>query len=498
MNTEKKILVVDDEAVIRDLLCDILVDDGYPVETTANAPSALEILRNRDDFVLLFTDIMMPDMDGIELIRRARRIRPALIPIVMTGFATIETARAAVKEGAYDYVLKPFSLSEVKLAVAKALERHRLSNENARLHQLTEIFTISHEMANIREESKLHQYVLESALRQVGAERGSLMLLTADGRALEVVASRGLPDEAARARVDVTGCIAGRVAQECRPLLVGDITKHPEVASISRNLAEPSFVSVPLERFEADTPAVVAAQETRGVLAVLNVCAKRDHDAFSEADLKVLDIMARHAAAAIENIRRVREREAGYFATLRLIAELGDARGAGNRASRERVAEVSTMMGQKLGLSREEIEALEQASAIYDIGKVFLESAVYTKNGKLSEGDWEIIKRHPILGYDIVRSAGFLSPGHLAIVRNHHERPDGNGYPDGLAGDDISPVARIMCVADAYVAMTTKRPYREPLPRAQIIEEIRRNSGTQFDPDVAGALVDLIQHGDVA
>ncbi|MBM3290878.1 MAG: sigma-54-dependent Fis family transcriptional regulator, partial [Candidatus Hydrogenedentes bacterium] len=133
MKDTNRILIVDDETVIRELLSDILSGDGYPVESVSSAPAALDLITSRDDFVLLFTDIMMPDMDGIELIRRARKVRPSLIPIVMTGFATIETARAAVKEGAYDYVLKPFALSEVKLAVSNALERHRLQSENARL-----------------------------------------------------------------------------------------------------------------------------------------------------------------------------------------------------------------------------------------------------------------------------------------------------------------------------------------------------------------------------
>ena len=105
MNAGNRILIVDDETVIRELLSDILTDDGYQVETVASAPAALEVITQRDDFALLFTDIMMPDMDGIELIRRARKVRPSIIPIVMTGFATLETARAAVKEGAYDYVL---------------------------------------------------------------------------------------------------------------------------------------------------------------------------------------------------------------------------------------------------------------------------------------------------------------------------------------------------------------------------------------------------------
>jgi len=143
MAEHSKILVVDDEAVIRELMWDILAEEGYPVEAVSNGRAALDLLQKFDDFVLLFTDIMMPEMDGIQLIREARKLKPTLIPIVMTGFATLETARAAVKEGAYDYVLKPFSLSEIKLAVANALERYHLANENARLREVTELFTYS-------------------------------------------------------------------------------------------------------------------------------------------------------------------------------------------------------------------------------------------------------------------------------------------------------------------------------------------------------------------
>ncbi|MCL4219258.1 MAG: response regulator, partial [Candidatus Hydrogenedentes bacterium] len=127
MPEEQAILVVDDEQVIRELMAEVLSDEGFRVESAPSGPVALEMMRERDQFVLLFTDIMMPEMNGIELIREARKLRPRIIPIVMTGFATLETARAAVREGAYDYVLKPFSLNDIKLAVANALERYNLA-----------------------------------------------------------------------------------------------------------------------------------------------------------------------------------------------------------------------------------------------------------------------------------------------------------------------------------------------------------------------------------
>ena len=467
MNETNRILIVDDETVIRELLSDILSDDGYLVESASSAPAALELLTQRDDFVLLFTDIMMPEMDGIELIRRARKVRPSLIPIVMTGFATIETARAAVKEGAYDYVLKPFSLSEVKLAVSNALDRHRLSSENARLHELTAIFSVSQSMAGIRNESELHEFVLDAALKQVGAQRGSLMLATPDGRTLELVASRGLPSEANGARVSVADSISGRVAQSQKPLLVTNIRSH-ETEPMSRRLPHSSFVSVPLAGDSEHRSFGAAGKGPSQVLAVLNVCGKNGGAAFSEADLKVLDIMAKHAAAAIENIRLIRRCETGHIATLRQLAELRN--NAGERYGRStQVARVAMAIAGRLGLGAGDIAAIELGSALYDLGKISLGTELLNKTGELSDPEWEIIRKHPIVGYDLVRSAQFLPKAHLDIVRHHHERLDGSGYPDGLHGDRIPILARIMSVADAYVAMSSRRAYRDALPAPQIV-----------------------------
>lgn len=495
MNDSPRILVVDDEAVIRELLSDILTDDGYTVENVSSAPAALDRLRQRDDFVLLFTDIMMPDMDGIELIRQARRLKPSLIPIVMTGFATLETARAAVKEGAYDYVLKPFSLSEVKLAVANSLERHRLAIENTRLRELTEIFTISERMAGIREEQSLHEFVLDSALKQVGASRGSLMIATPDGRSLEVVASRGLPREADGARVDVAGSISGRVAQTRTPLLVTNIHNH-EVNAISRNLPHSSFVSVPVAGSSSHVTFASSGQGVSQVLAVLNISGKKDGGTFSEADLKVLDIMAKHAAAAIESIRLLRLREDGHLATLRQLAEMQERR-EGGPGRAERVSRIARAIATRLGFSQTDLAILELSAALYDVGKVMLDPHLLSKSGALTPEEWEVVRKHPIVGYDLVRSAQFLPQAHLEIVRHHHERIDGSGYPDGLHGDTISPLVRIMGLADAFVAMTSKRAYRGELPPQRIIEELKRHRGSQFDPEAADALIYLVQHGEL-
>ncbi len=223
MDDRGKILVVDDEAVIRELLSDVLSDEGYAVECAANAREALALLREVDGFFLLFTDVMMPEMDGIELVREARKIRPDLIPIVMTGFASLESARGAVKEGAYDYILKPFSLSDIKLAVTNAVERYRLTRENVRLREITELFNISERIAAIHDEHALYDFVLKAAMERVAAERGSLMLVTPDRKGLRVVASVGVPDDASQSVVELGKGISGWVAEHVSPLLVENI-----------------------------------------------------------------------------------------------------------------------------------------------------------------------------------------------------------------------------------------------------------------------------------
>ena len=495
-----KILVVDDEAVIRELLMDILTGEGYEVDTLPSAVAALECLRNSNDYVLLFTDIMMPEMDGITLIREARKIDPTLIPIVMTGFATLETARAAVKEGAYDYVLKPFSLSEIKLAVSNALERHRLTTENARLREVTELFLISETIASMRDERQLLDYVLSAALERVQAKRGSLMLLTEDGRALEIAASVGVPEEARKNAVEIGNGISGWVAANAQPLLVENIRSNPELLEVSRRLREESFISIPLERKHPPGITTVRLPEDKhSVLAVLNVTDKQNGGKFTDADLKLLSIVANHAAAAIENVRLIRDVENAHLSTLQSMARLLEAKDAYTHGHSERVRDYSVLAAMRLGMSQADIETLHLGAMLHDIGKVGVKDSVLNKTDRLSDDDWLMIKQHPVIGYEILDQVSTLTKSHLSLVRSHHERLDGSGYPDGLDAGQLSDLVRIICVADSYDAMASSRAYRPGLREDKIIVELQRarDSG-KLDVRVVDLFVSLIESGEIA
>jgi two-component system, cell cycle response regulator len=155
------------------------------------------------------------------------------------------------------------------------------------------------------------------------------------------------------------------------------------------------------------------------------------------------------------------------------------------------VAELAVPLGRRLELSSEDLELVRQAAELHDVGKLAIPDAILDKPAPLDAGEWELVRRHPIIGQRIVAAAPAL--GSVAdIVRATHERLDGAGYPDGLAGDEIPLVARIIAVCDAFDAMTSARPYRAAFSEEEALGELRRCSGTQFDPDVVAAfLVEL-------
>jgi putative nucleotidyltransferase with HDIG domain len=154
-----------------------------------------------------------------------------------------------------------------------------------------------------------------------------------------------------------------------------------------------------------------------------------------------------------------------------------------------RVADLAVYLGQRLGMSADELEHLRWAALLHDVGKIGVADDILRKPGPLSVAEWDQMKRHPAYGYSIVGQHGLLSQV-AEIVYSHHEHYDGTGYPRGLAGEEIPLGARVFAAADAYDAMTSDRPYRPALSHSQAIEEIERNAGSQFDPRVVAAVLE--------
>ncbi len=182
------------------------------------------------------------------------------------------------------------------------------------------------------------------------------------------------------------------------------------------------------------------------------------------------------------------EQQKAYEATVGALCQAVETKDFYTRGHSDRVSRGSVMIAREIGMRGDRVEAIRYAGMLHDVGKLGVPTKVLQKTGKLTEEEYAAIQLHPMRGLDIVREIGFLDEA-LAGIMHHHERIDGRGYPMGLAGDEIPEFARVLAVADAFDSMTSTRSYRGARPVGEAIEELRKWSGTQFDPAFVDAFV---------
>jgi ribonuclease P protein subunit RPR2 len=183
---------------------------------------------------------------------------------------------------------------------------------------------------------------------------------------------------------------------------------------------------------------------------------------------------------------RARELRRSYVATVRALSNAVEARDAYTGKHAERVTAYGIALARVSGLETDGVPEIEFGFLLHDVGKVGVPDAILFKPGALSEAEFALIAKHPVIGSEILRDVDFLGDGKL-VVRHHHERWDGDGYPDRLSGEEIPLAARVFAVADALDALTTDRPYRRATRFSRARDEIRSHAGSQFDPDVVAA-----------
>ncbi len=216
-----------------------------------------------------------------------------------------------------------------------------------------------------------------------------------------------------------------------------------------------------------------------------------------EQSLKIKNYSQEKEAMNIELSNILEELRKNYLSTVRALASAIEANDKYTWGHCERVSNISIAIAKSMGVNTEDINTLEFAALLHDIGKLGISPEILNKKGKLTQEEFEIVKRHPGIGYEILSEVEFLYDSRKVLLQ-HHERIDGNGYPQGLYGDNIAFLAKIMAVADAYDAMTSSRPYREiPLTKEQAIEELIKGKGTQFDEEIVDSFIELLNDPDV-
>ena len=215
------------------------------------------------------------------------------------------------------------------------------------------------------------------------------------------------------------------------------------------------------------------------------------------ADVRRLEAAYRQSLRYAEDVRRLyRQQQRSIAQSLLALANALEAKDAYTRGHSERVAHLGRCIATALGLDADAVTAVGEAGLLHDIGKIGVPEPTLQKAGPLSSEEWEAMQRHPMVGAQIVAPFEFFARS-APLIRHHHERWDGSGYPDGLAGAAIPVGARIVAVADVFDALTSARPYRADLARETALAELRDQAGRTLDPDVVATCVELLRRGTV-
>ncbi|MBI3610015.1 MAG: response regulator [Nitrospirae bacterium] len=484
--TDETILIVDDEEHIRRLCSEILQRKSYQTVAVAGAQEAIEIARSQP-FDLLLTDISMPGMDGLELLRAMKEIQKEIAVVIITGYGTMDNAVQALQLGAQGFVIKPFSQQELLQAVEDALEKHRLFRENLRLKLLVPLFEVGRTLLSELNLHSLLENFTRVVIKETRSDTAAVMLVDERTRVLQVespfVSSVEFPGGVWR-RIKET---VGRWVLERKTPLV--LVRPSPLANELRFLLE-----------EADLSALVAMPfvSKDRIIGVLILCKRTGNVSYNQSDLELTSILCGQATIAIENAKlfevveaKNRELEEFYFDTVNALAQAIEVKDVYTGGHGDRLVDLAIAIAERLGVPPAEKTWLKYAAALHDIGKIGVKETILTKPGKLTPEEYDEMKTHPAKGAEILKEVKFLAPV-VPIVYHHQERYDGRGYPDGLSGDQIPIGSRIVAVLDAFDAMTTNRPYRKKLPFETAVNELRRHSGVQFDPEVVEAFIQVV------
>jgi putative nucleotidyltransferase with HDIG domain len=213
---------------------------------------------------------------------------------------------------------------------------------------------------------------------------------------------------------------------------------------------------------------------------------------YSDYDLDIMMFIANSIALGMENSHLLTQLQTTYVSTLRSLISITEAKDPYTKGHTERVAAYSMAIANRLSFNEEQLRTVMFGALLHDIGKMGVLEKIISKAGPLTEEEWALMRAHPVVGAQIVEKMEFLT-GTIDIVRHHHESWNGKGYPDGLQGEAIPLMARVVTVADSFDAMTTDRPYRRALSLDEAVRRLEEGSGTQFDAALVKVFVKYVR-----
>jgi putative nucleotidyltransferase with HDIG domain len=352
---------------------------------------------------------------------------------------------------------------------------------NEAINRLSALNQISRMLGMEHDKKQLYSMAVSLPVELLKAEIGHLMLPEVEKDNLVVEFSLGLAKAKSGTKHSITAGkgLAGWVATNKKSLLVEDFDKQDRFPLVS---------TMGYRRRTAISAPIMIKDELIGVISLIN---RKDGTCFSDEDRTLLATMASETAMAINNALLLERIQKGYFSMVQSLIVAVESKDVYTKGHSERVTQYSLLIGEQMGLDMDQLEIIQQAGVLHDIGKITIELSILNKPTSLDSEEYNKIKDHPLTGFRILEPIDFSEKIKMCVLQ-HHERIDGMGYPNGFESEDILLEAKILAAADAFDAMTTKRPYRNPLSVQEALREMVRCSGTQFDPEVVEVLTRVV------
>lgn len=324
---------------------------------------------------------------------------------------------------------------------------------------------------------ELSRIVVKIVTKRLGGDVGSIMFIDRKTSELMIAGAVGIAKRRReRYKLKIGEGLAGWSVQHKNPILCYDMEKDPRFKYTSnRSYRTREFMCAPFITKDK-------------CIGVFNIERPQGLHPYSKEALELLCTFVDETVSSFENALLFESIQRAYYETIKALVIAMESKDPYTRGHGERVARYAVRIAKTLRLPRDEIKIINFFSILHDIGKIGVPEEVLVKPGKLTAREWELIRKHPAIGESIIEPIEFLQPVRT-LLRHHHEWYNGRGYPDRLRGEEIAIAARVLAVADAFDAMQSERPYRRAFSREKAIQEIKKASGTQFDPKVVKALV---------
>jgi response regulator RpfG family c-di-GMP phosphodiesterase len=482
------ILLVDDSPEVIRLLSDFLYPYKCDVYAATNGKEAIELLAVKDiDIAVL--DIKLPDTDGLTLLDTIRLHDPTIATVMITGYNDPDLIVDAMKKGASDFLIKPFSIDKLLLVMMRVKKQRELLLEKSNM------------MSDLEDKRKIE--VLNRQLQTKIAELTKMYHISSKFSSISIFEdiyekTASLVNEVLNA--DLSGYYI--VDNENKQLILYRSKTSGRGIHIEETVPLNSELLHDMKsgkrHFEKDDKAYLSLVIKGEFVGALMMAPKRNGHTrkknVSEEDLYFLKFIADKASMQIENRMLYESLFESVLHTLTSLIIAINRRDMYTEGHCKRVAHMCLGLADRIGASEYDKDVLRVVAPIHDVGKIGIPDSILLKPSKLTDEEYTMMKNHSSFGEEIINRFDILL-NEAKITRHHHEFYDGKGYPDHLAGEAIPYCSRMIALCDTYDAMTTDRPYRKGLDKQEALEEIKRCKGIQFDPILSDCFVEMMNDG---